>query len=55
MVIANPNYLHYRVDPDDVSPEVLDSIVATIPAADFFNQIRHLFKVPTVELEEYES
>jgi hypothetical protein len=55
MVIANPDYLHYRVDPDDVSPEVLDSIVATLPAVDFFNQIRHLFKVPTVELDEYES
>jgi hypothetical protein len=54
LVIANPNYLHYRVDPEDVSPEVLDSIVATIPAADFFNQIRHLFKVPTVELEEFD-
>jgi hypothetical protein len=52
MVIANPHYLHYRVDPSEVSKEVLDEIVATIPASDFFNDIRHLFKVPTVELAE---
>jgi hypothetical protein len=52
LVIANPHYLHYRVDPKEVSPEVLDEIVATIPASDFFNDIRHLFKVPTVELSD---
>jgi hypothetical protein len=51
-VVANPHYLYYRVDPAEVSPEVLDELVATIPATDFFNKIRHLFKVPTVELEE---
>lgn len=52
LVKANPHYLMYRVDPADVSKEVLDEIVATIPATDFFNSIRHLFKVPTVHLEE---
>lgn len=52
MVTANPQYLHYRVDPADVSKEVLDEIVATIPASDFFNSIRHLFKVPTLDSEE---
>lgn len=51
MVKANPHYLHYRVDPKDVSPEVLDEMVATIPHSDFYNQIRHLFKVPNYESE----
>lgn len=52
MVKANPHYLHYRVDPKDVSKEVLDEVVATIPASDFFDKIRHLFKVPTTSFEE---
>lgn len=52
MVRNSPNVLHYKVDPKDVSPDVLDEMVATIPASDFFNGIRHLFKVPTVGLEE---
>lgn len=47
MLRENEHYLHYRIDPADVSPEVLDEIVATIPAVDFYNDIRHLFKVPT--------
>jgi hypothetical protein len=51
LVLANPHYLHYRVDPKDVSPEALDELVSTIPAKDFFNHIRHLFKVPTIEME----
>jgi hypothetical protein len=45
LVIANPHYLHYRVDPADVSPDVLDSLVATIPHEDFYQHIRHLFKM----------
>jgi hypothetical protein len=52
LVRENPHYLHYRVDPKDVSPEVLDELVATIPASNFFNRIRHLFKVPTITMEE---
>jgi hypothetical protein len=52
MVRANPQYLYYRIDPSEVSPEVLDEVVATIPASDFFNDIRHLFKVPTIPHEE---
>jgi len=52
LVIANPHYLNYRVDPATVSKEVLDEIVATIPASDFFDKIRHLFKVPTTQLGE---
>lgn len=50
----NVHYLHYRVDPADVSPELLDELVATIPASDFYDSIRHLFKVPTIpHSEEY--
>lgn len=40
---ANHHYLHYRIDAKDVSPEVLDEIVATIPHADFYDKIKHLF------------
>lgn len=47
MVRMNPHVLHYKVDPKDVSPAVLDDVVATLPAVDFFNDIKHLFKVPT--------
>jgi hypothetical protein len=52
MVLATPHYLPYRVDPSEVSADVLDELVATIPSEDFFNDIRHLFKVPTVPLED---
>lgn len=52
MVKANPHVLHYKVDPKTVSPAVLDEIVAKIPATDFFNDIKHLFKVPTVPLAD---
>jgi hypothetical protein len=52
MVKADVSVLYYKVDPADVSPEVLDEVVATVPAADFFNDIRHLFKVQTVPHNE---
>lgn len=55
LVKANPHYLHYRVDPADVSKEVLNELVATIPATDFFDRIRHLFKVPTTTLGELDG
>lgn len=51
MVRANPAVLYYKVDAKDVSPAVLDEVVATIPAVDFFSHIRHLFKVPVTTLE----
>lgn len=51
LVRMSPHVLHYKVDPKDVSPEVLDELVATIPAIDFFNKVKHLFKVPTVSME----
>lgn len=51
LVRLSPQVIHYKVDPKDVSPEVLDEVVATIPARDFFNKIKHLFKVPTTEME----
>lgn len=55
MVKSNPHYLHYRVDPKDVSPEVLDEIVATIPASDFFDNIKHLFKNQTYQTEDLDG
>lgn len=44
LVRANPDVIHYKVDPEDVSPEVLDDVVATVPAADFYSYIKPLFK-----------
>jgi len=55
MVVANPQVLHYKVDVKDVSPEILDDVIATIPAKEFFPLIRHLFKVPVVEMELEEA
>lgn len=52
IVKSNEHALHYKVDPKDVSEAVLDEIVSTIPAVDFFDRIKHLFKVPTVSYEE---
>jgi hypothetical protein len=52
MVKADASVLYYKVDPADVSPEVLDEVVSTIPAVDFFDDIRHLFKVQTVPVSE---
>lgn len=36
MVKENPNVLYYKVDPADVSPDVLDELVGTIPAEDLY-------------------
>lgn len=46
LVRLNPGAIHYKVDPKDVSPMVLDELVATIPSVDFFQHVRHLYKVP---------
>lgn len=48
----DPRVIYYKIDPKDVSPALLDEKIATIPAADFFDDIKHLFKVPTVNYEE---
>lgn len=48
LVTLDPSVLHYKVDPADVSPDVLANAVATIPSGDFFPAIRHLFKVPII-------
>lgn len=34
LVLQNPDYLHYRVDPTDITPDILDIIVTTIPPAE---------------------
>jgi len=52
LVRDNPRVLHFKIDPEDVSPEVLDDVVAKVPASAFYNHIKHLFKVPTVDYEE---
>jgi hypothetical protein len=52
MVRANPHYLHYRIDPEEVSQELLDELVATIPAEDVWPYVAPLLKVPTVDLQE---
>lgn len=54
IVRANPGAIHYKVDPKDVSPEVLDEIVATIPAADFFDHIKHLFLKRTIIKDQHD-
>lgn len=51
LVKASPSVLHYKIDPKDVSPEILDEVVATVPAADWFNKVRHLFLCPTTTVE----
>lgn len=53
LVRANPHYLHYRVDPNDVSKELLDELVSTIPAEDVWPYVAPLLKVPTVDLAEF--
>lgn len=52
MVRADPRVLYYKVDPKDVDPELLDEVVAKLPASIFFDRIKHLFKVKTVPYEE---
>lgn len=52
MVRANPHYLHYRVDPDDVSPALLDELVSTIPASDIWHHISPLLKSKTITADE---
>lgn len=47
MVKMDPNVIYYKVDPKDVSPDVLNEIVATIPAEDIWPHIKHLFKNQT--------
>lgn len=44
LVKSNPGVIHYKIDPKLVSPEVLDSIVATVPASDTWPHVQHLFK-----------
>lgn len=43
LVLQNPDYLHYRVDPSDISPEVLDIIVTSLTADEVWPHLKHLF------------
>lgn len=47
LFITNKAAIYYRLDPDDVSTDLLDSHMATVEAQHFWDDIRHLFKVPT--------
>lgn len=49
MVRISPEVLYYKVDAKDVSKDVLDDVVSTIPATEFFHKIRHLYKVPVAQ------
>lgn len=44
MVLQNPQYLHYRVSPDELSPAVLASLSMSVPPEDYYGKIQHLFK-----------
>jgi len=44
LVLQNPDYLYYRVNPDDVSQNVLAEIAAVIPATESYPMIKQLFK-----------
>lgn len=47
MFRLNPDSIHYKVDPEDVSPTLLNASVATLSAEDWWDDIRYLFKVRT--------
>lgn len=42
----NPDVIHYRVDPGDVTPALLDEEIATIPKTEFWSKISHLYRSP---------
>jgi hypothetical protein len=44
LVLQNPDYLHYRFDEGDVSPEVLDELVTSLPADEVWNCTQSFFK-----------
>lgn len=44
LVLQNPDYLQYRFDPEDVSPEILDLLITSIPAEEVWENVKFLFK-----------
>lgn len=43
----NPNVIHFKIDPDDVTPSLLSQHVSTIDADVFWDDIRPFFKFKT--------
>lgn len=43
LVLQNPDYLHYKVDEDQISPEILDIIITSLSADEVWPLTRHLF------------
>jgi len=44
LVLQNPDYLQYRFDPEDVSPEILDLLITSIPSEEIWDSISFIFK-----------
>lgn len=44
LVLQNPDYLHYRFDESDVSPDVLDQLVTSLPAEEVWLSTKSFFK-----------
>lgn len=43
LILQNPDYLHYKVDGNQISPEILDIIVTSLPVEEVWPLTRHLF------------
>lgn len=55
MFREDPRVIYYKVDPKDVTPELLNTEISTIGPGDYFEDIKHLFKVPIVPNNEERS
>lgn len=44
LVLQNPDYLHYRFDESDVSPDVLEQLVTSLPAEEVWLFTKSFFK-----------
>lgn len=45
--LVNNAVVHYRFDPEDISPALLSQSMTTVEASEFWDDIRPLFKFPT--------
>lgn len=43
LILQNPDYLHYKVDESQITPEILDIIVTSLDADEVWTSTRHLF------------
>lgn len=42
-VLANPHYLHYRIDPRDVKETTLAQLASVIPADENYKYVQQIF------------